>query len=79
MKRVLYACIEQTIHFRLKEDTEHEFAVRAVQAEVEDFKTTLKRKRKKYKIIEENNQSDGSIIVKLKRQYADYDCDIYMK
>ncbi|UNK19380.1 hypothetical protein MNQ98_04930 [Paenibacillus sp. N3/727] len=27
--------IEQTIHFRLKEDTEREIAVRAVQAEVE--------------------------------------------
>ncbi|NUU74336.1 hypothetical protein [Paenibacillus xylanilyticus] len=79
MKRVLYACIEQTIHFRLKEDTKHEIAVRGVQAELEDFKTTLNRKRKKYKILEETNQPDGSIIVKLKRQYADYDCDIYME
>ncbi|WP_340399418.1 hypothetical protein [Paenibacillus sp. FSL H8-0079] len=78
MKRVLYACIEQTIHFRLKEDAEGEVALRAVRAELEDFKSTLQRKKKKYKITEEIHQIDGSIIVKLKRQHNNYDCGSYL-
>ncbi|MBT2765054.1 hypothetical protein [Paenibacillus sp. ISL-20] len=78
MKRVLYACVEQTIHFRLKEEVELDVAAKAVRGELEDFKAGLERKRKKYKIIEEVNQPDGSIIVKLKRQYNDYNCSTYL-
>ena len=43
MKRVKAACICQTLHFLLKEDTEHDFAVRLVKAEVEKYKADLEK------------------------------------
>lgn len=79
MKRILFACLEQTVHFQLKEDANHETAVRAVHEELENFKTKLERDRRKYKILEEVTQPDKSIIIKLKRQYNDYDCGAYLE
>ncbi len=37
MKRIKYACLEQTIHFRLKEDIVHDEAVRLVREEVKNY------------------------------------------
>jgi len=79
MKRVKYACLDQTIHFQLKEDlVSHEAAARAVKDELTQFKAQLERKRSKFKIVEETVQSDDSIILKVKRQYNDYDCGDYL-
>lgn len=78
MKRILFACVEQTIHFRLSEDLDRESAVKAVQEEVEKFKAGLEKKRRKFKIIEEVKQPDESIIVKLKKQYNNYECGDYL-
>ena len=69
MKRVKAACICQTLHFLLKEDTEHDFAVRLVKAEVEKYKADLEKNRTKYKITEETEQPDGSVIIKIIKQY----------
>lgn len=69
MKRVKAACICQTLHFMLKEDIAHETAVQLVHAEVEQYKKTLERNRTQYKIVEENEQSDGSIQIKIIKQY----------
>ena len=33
----------------------------------------------KYKILAEETQPDGSVIVKIKRQYNNYDCGDYLK
>ena len=49
MKRVKAACICQTLHFLLKEDFGHDYAVRKVKEEVEQFKRGLDRNRTKYK------------------------------
>ena len=38
MKRVQAACICQTLHFILKDDTEHLYAVKQVREEVEQYK-----------------------------------------
>lgn len=62
MKRVLYACIEQTIHFRLKEDAEGEVALRTVRAELEDFKSTLQRKKKNTKLLRKSIKSMGLLL-----------------
>lgn len=40
-----------------------------VKQEVEKYKTHLERNKTKYKIIEENEQEDGSLILKIKKQY----------
>ena len=69
MKRVKAACICQTLHFMLKEDAEHLYAVRQVKEEVEQYKKNLERNRTQYKIVEQTEQPDGSIIVKVIKQY----------
>ena len=45
MKRIKAACICQTLHFMLKEDAEHDWAVKQVEQEVEQYKKTLDRNR----------------------------------
>lgn len=69
MKRVKAACICQTLHFMLKEDVGHEYAVSLVKQEVEQYKKRLERNFTKYKITEQTEQPDGSIIVKVIKQY----------
>ena len=41
MKRIKAACIQQTLHFLLKEDIDHDLAVAGVQEEVERYKRLL--------------------------------------
>ena len=69
MKRVKAACICQTLHFMLKEDVAHDYAVRLVQDEVAHYKKNLERNHTRYKIVEETDQPDGSILVKVIKQY----------
>lgn len=69
MKRVKSACICQTLHFMLKEDLGHDYAIKLVNEEVAHYKKTLERNKTQYKIVEENVQSDGSIIIKIIKQY----------
>ena len=69
MKRVKAACICQTLHFMLKEDAEHSWAVKQVEQEVEHYKKTLDRNRTKYRIVEQTTQPDGSIMLKVIKQY----------
>lgn len=53
MKRVKSACIVQTLHFMLKEDEAHAYAVKLVQENVKRYKDDLDRKRTKYRILSE--------------------------
>ena len=69
MKRVKAACICQTLHFILKEEIAHASAVKLVKDEVNQYKKTLEQNRTQHKIVEETEQTDGSIIVKVIRQY----------
>ena len=69
MKRVKAACICQTLHFMLKEDIPSDYAKELVVKEYEQYKLTLDRNRTKYKIVDEAKQEDGSIIVKVIKQY----------
>ena len=68
MKRVKAACICQTLHFMLKEDVAHDWAVKQVEQEVEHYKEQLVKKCTKHRIVEETKQSDGSIILKIIKQ-----------
>lgn len=69
MKRVKAACISQTLHFMLKEDLEQEAAVKLVKDEVENYKKGLDRKGTQYRIVEETEQPDGSVVIKIIKQY----------
>ena len=68
MKRIRAACLEQTIHFLLKDGTTSGSDKQQVRREYESYKAQLERTRTQYKIIEENEQPDGSLIIKIKRQ-----------
>lgn len=69
MKRVKAACITQTLHFMLKEDIGHDYAVKLVQEEVTKYKNQLNKSGTKYRILSETTQEDGSIIIEIKKQY----------
>ena len=72
MKRVKAACIEQTLHFQLKEELGHA-AVQAVKEEYTRYQNQLTRSRTRYKIVEETTLPYDSIRVKSKRQYNNHD------
>ena len=78
MKRVQAACLNQTIHFQLKEDIGHDDAINNIKEEYANYKAVLERSHTKYKITEEKVQDDGSIIIKIKKQYNSYDVGNYL-
>ena len=69
MKRVKAACITQTLHFLLKEDVGHDYAMKLVSEEVKKYKQQLNKNKVQYKILSEETQADGSIIMEIKKQY----------
>lgn len=69
MKRVRAACITQTLHFLLKEDLGRDYAKKVVEEEVKKYKTGLDRSGTKYRILSEELQPDGSVIIEIKKQY----------
>ncbi len=79
MKRVKAACICQTLHFMLKEDAAHDWAVKQVNQEVENYKNTLERKGIQHKIVEESVQPDGSVILRIIKQYNKSPVGDYLK
>lgn len=68
MKHIKAACLEQTIHFQLKDGISSELARQQVRQEYESYKAQMDRHGTPYKIIEEAEQPDGSLIIKIKRQ-----------
>lgn len=78
MKRIKYACLEQTIHFVLKDDLPKEDAIRGVQNDIAVYKAQLERSRTKYRIVSEETQTDGSVMMKIRKQYNHYDCGDYL-
>ena len=69
MKRIKAACICQTLHFMLKEDAEQHWTAKQIQEEVAHYKQGLERNHTQYKIVEESTQPDGSVILKIIKQY----------
>ncbi len=69
MKRIQSACICQTLHFQLKDGISNTYNIRAVQEEVKHYKESLERNRTKYKIEEESTLPDGSVLLKIRKQY----------
>ena len=73
MKRVKAACILQTLVFAQKDDCgltrEQQFKVN--HDEVSRYKATMDRSRTRYQITEETEQADGSVLVRIRKQYND--------
>ena len=69
MKRVKAACITQTLHFLPKEDLPRDYAIKLVNEEVKKYKTQLVNNKVQHKILSEETQADGSIVIEIKKQY----------
>lgn len=78
MKRVKAACITQTLHFLLKEDVGQEYAKKLVIEEVKKYKDSLDKNKTQYKILSEEIQADGSVIIEIKKQYNTSPVGIYL-
>lgn len=78
MKRILSACLNQTILFSCKENVPKEWAVRSVREEYAAYLRQLDERKIRYRIVEEAAQADGSILRKIKRQNNQYDVGAYL-
>ena len=74
MKRIKADCLLQTLHFQLKLDLPREEAVQCVKSEVARYKAQLERSHTLCRIDEEIAQADGSVILKIRKQYNYHDC-----
>ena len=73
MKRVKAACILQTLVFVQKEDCglSRNAILEINRREFEHYKQTMDRTRTRYQIVSVEPQEDGSIIVRVRKQYND--------
>ena len=73
MKRVKAACILQTLVFSQKPDCglTREQQLKINRSEVNHYKATMDRNRTRYRIVEETEQADGSVLVRVRKQYND--------
>ncbi|MBQ8813569.1 MAG: hypothetical protein IJZ85_03600 [Lachnospiraceae bacterium] len=69
MKRIKAACIRQILHFQLKEDLGHDYAEKMVDEEVRRYKQGLISNRTQHRIVSEEKQEDGSVIIEIIKQY----------
>lgn len=65
LKRVVSTCLEQTNRF----ENESDYNL---------YLSGLERKKIKFKVVDVQTQPDNSVIVKIKKQYNDYDTGDYL-
>ncbi len=78
MKRIAAACICQTLHFMLKDDIGPKLTEERIREEVEAYKASLERKHTRYKILEEHTEPDGSMFLKIIKQYNESPVGTYL-
>ncbi len=73
MKRVKSACILQTLVFAQKPEFGYsrERALKINREEIERYKAKLERARTRYQIIDTAENDDGSITIRVRKQYND--------
>ena len=73
MKRVQSACILQTLVFQQKDDSyfSKEKKIALNKEEVEKYKASLEKNKTRFQIVEETEQPDGAILVRVRKQYND--------
>lgn len=70
MKRVQSAFLQQTLRFTPKEGIDPKYAAQAVQDEITQYKNRMDRTRVAYRILKEETQKDGTVILEIKKQYS---------
>lgn len=71
MKRITSACLEQTIRFDTYNDANP-------KDDLKRFLELMDRKNTKYQVVDQIENSDGSVIIKIKKQYNAYKTDGYI-
>lgn len=73
MKRVKAACIFQTLVFSQKEDSgfSPEQIRNLNRQEITRYKQTMDRTHTRYQIESDEEQADGSIVLRVRKQYND--------
>ena len=71
MKRITSACLLQTIRFDAVNDADPE-------KEFEIYCNKMDRRHTKYAVEESKKQEDGSLVVKIRKQYNTYKTDGYI-
>jgi len=73
VKRVQAACILQTLVFQQKDDSyfSKEKKIALNKEEVEKYKVSLEKNKTRFQIVEETEQLDGAILVRVRKQYND--------
>lgn len=69
MKRVISACLYQTLHFVLDSRYSKEEALEKVEEEVKKYKN---QENDKVQILEEVKYDDGSVLLKVKKKVSGY-------
>ncbi len=69
MKRVQAACICQTLLFFQKDEQSKDRNEKLSREEIEKYKNSLEKSRTEYRILEEKVHDDGSIVIKVIKQY----------
>ena len=69
MKRIKAACICQTLCFRPKDGLPRQTAAELVEEEVRLYQASLDRSGTRYRILDKAAQPDGSIELKIIKQY----------
>lgn len=71
MKRIQSACIMQTIRFSQKDDAGYSVSqmLEINRSDLEKYKMQLERTKTRYIIDKENEQSDGSILICIRKEY----------
>lgn len=72
MRRINSACLLQTMRFDTLNDANPEY-------EFEAYCHSLDKKKTKYVIDEKKKEADGSLVVKIRKQYNAYKTDGYME
>lgn len=73
MKRVKAACILQTLIFQQKEDCGlgRDTILNMNRSEISRYKQSLERTHTRYQIVSQEEQEDGSILLRVRKQYND--------
>ena len=69
MKRIKAACIIQKVCFSNHDGDTTEYAKKLIAQEYEKYKAHLDKTGTKYKILSEEKNEDGSILIEIKKQY----------
>ena len=78
MKRIQSACICQTLVFSVKEPVSREDSARQNHEEVLSYQELLKKRGTRHKILEEKELPDGSVTLKIIKQYNASDVGDYL-